>query len=72
MVVLTISSRATDWVYEEEFAIVKAFWWSPNSDKIAYLKFDESSVRSNMDIYGKELYPNPYTFKYQKLAKIIA
>ena len=62
-----IINGATDWVYEEEFAIVKAFWWSPNSDKLAYLKFDESNVRSfNMDIYGKELYPNPYTFKYPK------
>jgi dipeptidyl-peptidase-4 len=62
-----IINGATDWVYEEEFSIVKAFWWSPNSDKLAYLRFDESNVRSfNMDIYGKELYPNPYTFKYPK------
>ena len=62
-----IINGATDWVYEEEFAIVKAFWWSPNSDKLAYLRFDESNVRSfNMDIYGKELYPNPSTFKYPK------
>ena len=62
-----IINGATDWVYEEEFAIVKAFWWSPNSDKMGFLKFDESNVRSfNMDIYGKELYPNPYTFKYPK------
>ena len=31
-----IINGATDWVYEEEFAIVKAFWWSPNSDKIGF------------------------------------
>src|SRR5210317_433665 len=62
-----IINGATDWVYEEEFAIVKAFWWSPNSENIAFLRFDESTVRSfNMDMYGKELYPNPYTFKYPK------
>ena len=62
-----IINGATDWVYEEEFAIVKAFWWSPNSESIAFLRFDESNVRSfNMDMYGKELYPNPYTFKYPK------
>jgi dipeptidyl-peptidase-4 len=62
-----IINGATDWVYEEEFAIVKAFWWSPNSESIAFLRFDESKVRSfNMDMYGKELYPNPYTFKYPK------
>ncbi|MEY2964120.1 MAG: dipeptidyl aminopeptidase 4 [Bacteroidota bacterium] len=62
-----IINGATDWVYEEEFALVEAFWWSPNSDRIAFLRFDESKVRSfNMDIYGNELYPNPYTFKYPK------
>ncbi|MDB0057469.1 S9 family peptidase [Schleiferiaceae bacterium] len=62
-----IINGATDWVYEEEFAIVKAFWWSPNSESIAFLRFDESNVRSfNMDVYGDELYPNAYTFKYPK------
>ena len=62
-----IINGATDWVYEEEFAIVKAFWWSPNSESIAFLRFGESNVRSfNMDVYGDELYPNPYTFKYPK------
>ena len=40
-----IINGATDWVYEEEFAIVKAFWWSPNSESIAFLRFDESNVR---------------------------
>ncbi|MEY2971055.1 MAG: hypothetical protein RLZZ599_1428, partial [Bacteroidota bacterium] len=58
---------ATDWVYEEEFALVSAFWWSPNSEHLGFLRFDESAVRSfNMDIYGNELYPSPYTFKYPK------
>ena len=62
-----IINGATDWVYEEEFALVEAFWWSPNSENIAFLRFDESNVRSfNMDIYGNELYPSPYTFKYPK------
>ena len=62
-----IINGATDWVYEEEFALVSAFWWSPDSRYIGFLRFDESNVRSfNMDIYGNELYPNPYTFKYPK------
>ena len=61
-----IINGATDWVYEEEFAIVKAFWWSPNSDKIGFLKFDESNVRSfNMDIYGKIISQSLH-FKYPK------
>lgn len=62
-----VINGATDWVYEEEFALVRAFWWSPDSRYIGFFRFDESNVRSfNMDIYGNELYPNPYTFKYPK------
>ncbi len=62
-----IINGATDWVYEEEFSLVRAFWWSPNSEYIGFLRFDESAVRSfNMDMYGNELYPSAYTFKYPK------
>lgn len=63
----SIINGATDWVYEEEFALVSAFWWSPDSRYIGFLRFDESNVSSfNMDVYGNKLYPNPYTFKYPK------
>ncbi len=34
-----------DWVYAEEFSQFYAFWWSPDSKKIAYMQFDESPVR---------------------------
>jgi len=33
-----------DWVYPEELGQYDAFWWSPNSKKIAYMQFDESPV----------------------------
>jgi len=57
---------ATDWVYEEEFAFDKAFFWSPDGQKIAYYRFDESHVREfNMPIY-RSLYPDEYRFKYPK------
>jgi dipeptidyl-peptidase-4 len=57
----------TDWVYEEEFAFVKAFDWNKVGDKIAYIKFDETAVPEfSMDVYGKELYPKQETFKYPK------
>jgi dipeptidyl-peptidase-4 len=56
-----------DWVYEEEFAFVRAFKWSNDSKNIAYLKFDESEVPTfSMDIYGKTLYPTQKVFKYPK------
>lgn len=61
-----IINGTTDWVYEEEFAITKAFGWSPDSKTIAYLKFNERDVRDFTMTYYKDLYPYPYTFKYPK------
>ena len=61
-----IINGTTDWVYEEEFAITKAYYWSPDSKYIAFLKFDESKVKEvTMPIY-KGLYPENETFKYPK------
>jgi len=34
-----------DWVYPEELSQYDAFWWSPDSSKIAYMEFDESPVK---------------------------
>ncbi len=57
---------ATDWVYEEEFAFDQAFFWSPNGEKIAFYRFDESKVKQfSMDIFGT-LYPEQDVFKYPK------
>lgn len=62
-----IINGITDWVYEEEFAFVRAYQWNNNSDKIAYLRFDEREVPEfSMDMYGKGLYPKQQVFKYPK------
>lgn len=61
-----IINGTTDWVYEEEFAITQAYDWSPNSQYIAFLRFDESKVKEFTMMYYKDLYPSPYTFKYPK------
>ena len=62
-----IINGITDWVYEEEFAFVKAFDWSKDSKKLAYIRFDESEVPEfSMSIFGKDLYPTIETFKYPK------
>ena len=56
-----------DWVYEEEFSFARAFAWSPDGRKIAYLWFDESRVKQyNMNRFAGGLYPENYTFKYPK------
>ena len=63
----SIINGITDWVYEEEFAFVRAFEWSLNGDKLAYIKFDETKVPDfTMDVYGDQLYPESETFKYPK------
>jgi len=61
-----ILNGLSDWVYEEELELVKAFEWSPDGSKIAYFKFDESNVKEwMMKIYG-DLYPEEERFKYPK------
>jgi len=63
----TIINGVTDWVYEEEFAFVRAFEWNSNGTKIAFLRFDETEVpHFSMDFYGTDLYPYQYEFKYPK------
>ena len=62
----SIINGATDWVYEEEFALVKGFYWNNTSDAIAYYEFNESNVpQFEMAMYGK-LYPEQTKFKYPK------
>ena len=62
-----IINGITDWVYEEEFAFVRAFEWNSDGSKIAYLRFDERAVPEfSMDMYGTGLYPDQHVFKYPK------
>ena len=57
----------TDWVYEEEFAFVRAFEWNSTGDYLAFLRFDETEVPTfSMDMVGKDLYPDQQVFKYPK------
>ncbi|MDB5121631.1 MAG: Dipeptidyl-peptidase [Sphingobacteriales bacterium] len=61
-----IINGGTDWVYEEEFAFDRAFFWSPDNKSIAYYKFDESAVPEfSMSMY-QDLYPSISKIKYPK------
>ena len=65
-----IINGTTDWVYEEEFSITKAYGWSPDSKYIAYLRFDEKEVPEfSMDMF-EGLYPEQYEFKYPKAGEV--
>ncbi|MBR7114544.1 MAG: S9 family peptidase [Alistipes sp.] len=62
-----IINGTADWVYEEEYGFTKGYAFSPDSKKIAYLRFDESEVPMfEMMRFDGELYNKPYTFKYPK------
>ncbi len=64
-----------DWVYEEEFSFSKAFDWSADSKKLAFIRFDESKVRTfGMTMFAgqapylaeNKLYPSNRVWKYPK------
>ena len=63
----SVINGITDWVYEEEFAFVRAFDWNKTGTKLAYIKFNETDVPEfSMDVYGNELYQVQQVFKYPK------
>ncbi|MEC3907060.1 S9 family peptidase [Tamlana sp. 2201CG12-4] len=62
-----IINGIADWVYEEEFSFVRAFDWNAASNKIAFIRFDETNVPEfSMDVYGNGLYQTQQVFKYPK------
>ncbi len=61
-----IINGAPDWVYEEEFSFSKAYEWSPDGKKIAWMRFDESKVKEYTLTYYDSLYPRQETYKYPK------
>ena len=62
-----IINGTSDWVNEEEFYIREAFEWSPDSQRIAFLQFDQSNVPEFTLInYTDSLYPKLTRYHYPK------
>ncbi len=62
-----VLNGATDWVYEEEFTLVQGYAWSPDGNRLLYLRSDESGVKEfDLTYYKNQLYPSEYRFKYPK------
>jgi dipeptidyl-peptidase-4 len=56
----TLWNAELDWVYPEELDLGTAYWWSPDSQKLAYLQFDVSR---------EQLYPQADFLKIQAVAE---
>ena len=63
-----IINGSSDWVYEEELMLTKAFHWSPDGKRLAFYRFDESDVKEYNLQYWDDgaLYPRDYRYKYPK------
>ncbi|MDR2129838.1 MAG: S9 family peptidase [Odoribacteraceae bacterium] len=70
-----IINGTPDWVYEEEFGFNRAFEWAPDGSALAYIRFDETRVKTfDMTLFKglypaleKNLaYPSNYSYKYPK------
>jgi len=62
-----IINGTSDWVNEEEFYIRDAFEWSPDSQRLAFLQFDQSNVPEFTLInYTDSLYPKLTRYHYPK------
>ncbi|MFA5208920.1 MAG: DPP IV N-terminal domain-containing protein [Proteiniphilum sp.] len=63
----SVINGATDWVYEEEFAVTRLMEFSPDSKMLAFVRTDESAVKEfSFQTYNEELYPGFRRFKYPK------
>ncbi|MBF6627796.1 MAG: S9 family peptidase [Proteiniphilum sp.] len=62
-----IINGATDWVYEEEFAVTRLMEFSPDSKLLAFVRTDESAVKEfSFQTYNQQLYPDFHRYKYPK------
>ncbi len=55
-----------DWVYEEEFSIIKGWEWSPDSRKIAFWRLDQTNVPQIKIAKWDSLYFNFINMHYPK------
>ena len=62
-----VTNGTTDWVYEEEFGLTRAYAFSPDGRRAAYLRFDEREVPTmQMMRFDGKLHNEAFSFKYPK------
>lgn len=52
-----VTCGEADWLYGEELDLDRAFWWSPDGSKVAYLRFDETGVYRDPLVDESENHP---------------
>ncbi len=62
----TILNGIFDWVYEEEFSIIQAYEWAPDSKAIAFWRMDQSQEPIISIARYDSLYLNPLMQRYPK------
>ena len=69
---IEILNGKTDWVYWEELwgRDSTGFWWSPDSRRIAYYRFEESAVESYALLNSLPVYPEVQWQKYPKAGTV--
>ncbi len=57
----TLMNGKLDWVYPEELNLGTAFWWSPDSNRLAYLQFDTGRefIYPQVDLLGRRALAEP-------------
>lgn len=61
-----ILNGMADWVYEEELGLADAFRWSPDGQRIAFWRFDQSPIRPFYLMDQMTLYPELIPARYPK------
>ena len=61
-----IINGTTDWVYEEELSLVDGFRWSPDGQRIAFWRFDQSAIPPFYLTDQSKLYPELIPVRYPK------
>jgi len=62
-----VINGTADWVYEEEFGATRAYAFSPDGRRVAFLRFDERAVpTAEIMRYDGKLRNKAFSFKYPK------
>ena len=61
-----VINGTSDWVYEEELDLRDAFRWSPDGQRIAFWRFDQTAVRPYYLVNADQPYPTLVPVHYPK------